>query len=236
MDHMLSKALREFNSGPLNQLLVNLGGDEGPVWEEMLKRFNRKEACWNGTSSAKIVRDLKKLKLIKTITVEGCEHNVDFFLSNRWLRGIEHVKTGRFERMLAYAVGKTVSCGSHKMDIFRFSDFSVTEDVGACDTEIAQEVNQPWHKTIDECLASVFSRLDMLHFQNEAGHGLATNGRSNIEHALVGGELIKVTCQLADNTWEWDCAPFDELSYHGDHQFSCPPNGWDFGSKQKKRK
>jgi hypothetical protein len=46
MEHMLSKALREFMSGPLNQLVVNLGGEDGAMWEEELKRFNRKETCW----------------------------------------------------------------------------------------------------------------------------------------------------------------------------------------------
>ena len=43
---MLSKALREFNSGPLNQLLVNLAGDDGDVWEGALKKFLRKENPW----------------------------------------------------------------------------------------------------------------------------------------------------------------------------------------------
>jgi hypothetical protein len=46
MDHMLSKALREFASGPLNQLLVNLGGKDGDIWEEELKKFLRKQKCW----------------------------------------------------------------------------------------------------------------------------------------------------------------------------------------------
>lgn len=46
MEHMLSKALREFMSGPLNQLVVNLGGEDGAMWEEELKKFNRKETCW----------------------------------------------------------------------------------------------------------------------------------------------------------------------------------------------
>jgi hypothetical protein len=48
MDTMLSKALREFTAGPLNQLIVNLGGCEGSQWEEELKRFLRKEPCWAG--------------------------------------------------------------------------------------------------------------------------------------------------------------------------------------------
>ncbi len=50
MDYMLSKALREFNSGPLHQLLVNLGGEEGAMWEAELKKFNRKETCWPKTN------------------------------------------------------------------------------------------------------------------------------------------------------------------------------------------
>lgn len=43
---MLSKALREFFSGPLHQVLVNLGGEDGEKWEKMLNKFNRKELCW----------------------------------------------------------------------------------------------------------------------------------------------------------------------------------------------
>jgi hypothetical protein len=46
MDTMLSKALREFTTGPLNQLIVNLGGQDGDQWEQQLKQFLRKEPCW----------------------------------------------------------------------------------------------------------------------------------------------------------------------------------------------
>lgn len=46
MDSMLSKALRDFTSGPLNQLIVNLSGEQGYRWEEEFKRFLRKEPCW----------------------------------------------------------------------------------------------------------------------------------------------------------------------------------------------
>ena len=46
MNNMLSKALREFLSGPINQLIVNLGGDDGEIWEKEFKKFLRKEKCW----------------------------------------------------------------------------------------------------------------------------------------------------------------------------------------------
>lgn len=46
MDTILSKALREFFSGPLNQLIVNLAGKNGGEVENELKKFNRGEPCW----------------------------------------------------------------------------------------------------------------------------------------------------------------------------------------------
>jgi hypothetical protein len=49
MDSILSKALREFTTGPLNQLIVNLGGQDGEQWEQELKKFLRKESCWSNT-------------------------------------------------------------------------------------------------------------------------------------------------------------------------------------------
>jgi len=59
MDTMLSKALREFTTGPLNQLIVNLGGQDGDQWEQQLKQFLRKEPCWtDGTqvTESKVVK------------------------------------------------------------------------------------------------------------------------------------------------------------------------------------
>ena len=47
MDTTLSKALREFTTGPLNQLIVNLGGQDGNQWEDEFKHFLRKEPCWS---------------------------------------------------------------------------------------------------------------------------------------------------------------------------------------------
>lgn len=46
MDSMLSIALRQFLNGPLKQLIVNLGGQDGELWEQEFKKFLRKEPCW----------------------------------------------------------------------------------------------------------------------------------------------------------------------------------------------
>ena len=46
MDTMLSKALRDFLSGPLNQLVVNIAGDPTGETEREFNKFNRKEVCW----------------------------------------------------------------------------------------------------------------------------------------------------------------------------------------------
>jgi hypothetical protein len=43
---MLFRVLRDFTSGLLNQLLVNLAGQEGQIWLGELKKFLRKEKCW----------------------------------------------------------------------------------------------------------------------------------------------------------------------------------------------
>jgi hypothetical protein len=46
MEHMLSRALRDFLSGPLNQLIVNLAGRDAVRWEEQFGLFLRQEPCW----------------------------------------------------------------------------------------------------------------------------------------------------------------------------------------------
>lgn len=74
MDTMLSKALREFTTGPLNQLIVNLGGQEGDQWEEELKKFLRKEPCWSNGQVAQVTQPKTKpsiLELVSTIVVSA---------------------------------------------------------------------------------------------------------------------------------------------------------------------
>lgn len=44
---VLFTALREFTTGLLNQLLVNLAGQDGQTWHTEFKKFLRRERCWS---------------------------------------------------------------------------------------------------------------------------------------------------------------------------------------------
>lgn len=61
MDAMLSKALRGFLTGPLNQLIVNLSGKDGEEWGEGLMRFLRKEPYWEVKKTKHIYRILRPI-------------------------------------------------------------------------------------------------------------------------------------------------------------------------------
>ena len=72
MNTMLSKALREFTTGPLNQLIVNLGGQDGSQWEEEFKRFLRKEPCWSNGEVAQAPAPKPRtdlLELVSTVVI-----------------------------------------------------------------------------------------------------------------------------------------------------------------------
>ncbi len=74
MDTLLSKALREFMTGQLNQLLMNLGGHDGDEWERELKRFLRKEPCWSNGEVAQAAEPKPApvlLEFISTVVVSS---------------------------------------------------------------------------------------------------------------------------------------------------------------------
>lgn len=76
---MLSKALREFTTGPLKQLIVNLGGKDGDQWEEELKKFLRKEPCWSKghvTQATQPKPTPSILELISTVVVPTTTSNL----------------------------------------------------------------------------------------------------------------------------------------------------------------
>ncbi len=71
MDAILSKALREFTTGPLNQLIVNLGGRDGDQWAQQFKRFLRKEPCWTNGNVTQVAQPQPTpsiLELVSTVS------------------------------------------------------------------------------------------------------------------------------------------------------------------------
>ena len=76
---MLSKALREFTTGPLNQLIVNLGGQDGDQWEQQLKQFLRKEPCWTNGNVTQVAQPKPTpsiLELVSTVVVPATTGNL----------------------------------------------------------------------------------------------------------------------------------------------------------------
>ncbi len=71
METMLSKALREFTTGPLNQLIVNLGGQDGDQWEQQLKLFLRKEPCWTNGSVTQVVQPKPTPSILELVSTVG---------------------------------------------------------------------------------------------------------------------------------------------------------------------
>ena len=74
MNTTLSKALREFTTGPLNQLIVNLGGQDGEQWEGELKKFLHKEPCWSNGQVTQVAEPKSTpsiLELVSTVAVSA---------------------------------------------------------------------------------------------------------------------------------------------------------------------
>jgi len=133
MDTMLSKALREFMTGPLNQLIVNLAGQDGSLWEAELHKFNRKETCWPServskalpkTSSQSLFVDVKNVTLrasAKKLTAECFTNRLRYYSRDgdldKWLpksqpaqaeqefRAQELARKASFIEMLKYIFG-----------------------------------------------------------------------------------------------------------------------------------
>ncbi len=81
MNNMLSKALREFTTGPLNQLIVNLGGQEGDKWEDELKKFLRKEPCWSGGQVTQVTVPKQKHLILESVSMVVIPATICKFIS-----------------------------------------------------------------------------------------------------------------------------------------------------------
>lgn len=81
MDTILSKALREFTTGPLNQLIVNLGGQDGDQWEQQLKQFLRKEPCWSNGQVAQVTQPKTKPSILELVSTVGVSETTSKFVA-----------------------------------------------------------------------------------------------------------------------------------------------------------
>ena len=75
----LFTALREFTTGLLNQLLVNLAGQDGQSWLEEFKKFLRREPCW-------VIVFLRRLFVGETIAI-GATDGAETFVSSGLFAG-----------------------------------------------------------------------------------------------------------------------------------------------------
>jgi hypothetical protein len=69
----LHAALRDVTTGPLNQLIVNLGGQDGVQWEQQLKQFLRKEPCWSNGQAVRVAEPKPApplLEFVSTVMVD----------------------------------------------------------------------------------------------------------------------------------------------------------------------
>jgi hypothetical protein len=83
MDTMLSKALREFITGPLNQLIVNLGGRDSGLWTEELKKFLRKEPCWVNNKDSQIAKSKLTPSILQFISAIGVSATTGEFVAKK---------------------------------------------------------------------------------------------------------------------------------------------------------
>lgn len=83
MDNMLSKALREFMTGPLNQLIVNMGGKNGDMVEAELSKFNRGEPCWSESPHGILLRDDTVAKTMDAVAKLATRGYLDTSFDNR---------------------------------------------------------------------------------------------------------------------------------------------------------
>ena len=81
MDTMLSKALREFTTGPLNQLIVNLGGKDGDQWEQQLKQFLRKKPCWTNGNVTQVTQPKPAPSILELVSTVGVAATTSKFVA-----------------------------------------------------------------------------------------------------------------------------------------------------------
>lgn len=211
MDTMLSKALREFTTGPLNQLIVNLGGQEGDQWEEELKKFLRKEPCWSNGQVAQVTQPKTKpsiLELVSTVVVSATTSKFvakDKFVVNTRRNAPVKISAvwDNFTSWFLSGDGKTEDHISEQM--LRYHKLRKSSVDGPIITELGGEEKS------ETTLTEMFSLMEK---QKSGEDGvLLKNGYANIFYIRdQNGVLRAVYVHWHDDGW---CVNADSVEYPG---------------------
>lgn len=223
MDTMLSKALRKFTTGPLNQLIVNLSGQNGHQWEGELKKFLRKEPCWVSHNDAQVLAvkpNTNLLELVSTVVVPASTER--FIAEERFvcdtgrktkvkIRYITYKFTHWF--LLGEGLNECISTGERTLRCYKLRESSV--DVPII-TELGGE------KKAETTLSDLFAFIER-QGRGEPGM-LLNNKRANIFYIRDHSGLLRsVRVRWCDGGWRIDAVSTRNWSAlrAGNQVFSC---------------
>lgn len=193
---MLSQALREFTTGPLNQLIVNLGGEQSEEWENELKKFLRKESCWTAQENS-----VKILKSVTSVTVPGTSRfsAADHFKHGEVVDGVKCYLWDNFKARFGEKIEENVEGCEIRVH-------TLLQD--ARDLPIRAEIGEEREETK---LAHLWN---MLKLQNKGQKGaLLTNGYANIFYIRdTEGSLWAVSARWSGVGWRLDARSVERPS------------------------
>lgn len=234
MDTMLSKALREFTAGPLNQLIVNLGGQDGDQWERELKQFLRKEPCWTNSQVMQVAEPKPKpsiLELVSTVKVSATTSKFvakDKFVANTKCNAPVKILAvwGNFTNWFLLGDGKTEDPISEQT--LRYHKLRKSSVDGLIITELGGEEKS------ETTLTEMFSLMEKQ--KNGEDGVLLNNGYTNIFYIrdqtgvlrvvlvrwFVGGWLVFALSVGSPRRWYGGDRVFSRNSVLGSSEPSAP--------------
>lgn len=200
MKNMLSEALCAIR-GLLNQLFVNLEGEQGEEWLAELKKFLRKEKCW--------ISDLLEFISIVTVPVTTTNLLVRDYIAN--LRKKRKVYIGiNFESWFFDKKMKPISKSELRYYKLR---------KGSVDNPIFAELGG--RDKAETAINEMFAIIEMQ--ANKESGALSTNGYVNIFYIRDDkGMLRAVFCRWCDDGWGVGARSAEDPDgwYAGDRVFS----------------
>mgnify|MGYP001577204960 CR=1 FL=1 len=222
MNTTLSKALCEFTTGPLNQLIVNLGGHDGEQWEEELKKFLHKEPCWSNGQVTQVAEPKPTpsiLELVSTVAVSATSGQ--FVAKEKFVRDTGHkanVKISylgdNFTTWFLSGKGKTEDPISEIT--LRYHKLRQSSVDGPIITELGGEAKA------ETTLSEMFSLMEKQ--KNGESGTLLNNGRANIFYIKDQNGVLRAVCVgWNDDGWDVIAYSVENLSrWDGGYQvFSC---------------